>query len=148
MSRAKDIDAIRELVRRQDQAKCQRDFYGENRKQPLDEIGIERQVVTYLGDNTTVADLTKHVEALEKEANERVENERVEREAREHKQRIRRVLVAGEQLAKGERPKDPSYSDRWNAPDKEGFLFNADAYVSDCRQLAKELEPKEADAPK
>lgn len=87
-----DIDKLRDLLIRQDEAKCC--CYRGKLRAPLDPVDIERQLVTYLTAGTTIAALAKCVEAVEREAKERIKREREEYEARERKQRVLRVCEA------------------------------------------------------
>lgn len=99
-----DIDKLRELVRRQHYAKREHyDPRGFGSVSTLSAEDCERQLLTYIAQNTTVAALTKCVEAVETEARSRVKDQREKYERREEKQRIIRVCQAAAALAKDDK---------------------------------------------
>lgn len=129
-----DIDTMRDLLVRLDAAKkrCYRE-HGWGPNPPVsDALTIERQLQTYLVAETTVAALTKCVEAAEKEAAERYQREEKFHKRRHSRELARNVVRNAEYLAR-EGKLDFTYQNGYDGKP------NTALFLKDCKAVLEWL---------
>jgi hypothetical protein len=94
-----DIDKLRDLVVRQEIAKHST---FDNVWTNVDPLTVERQLQTYLAEQTSAQEMKEYVEVIEARSDERVTQEREQRKKAEAMQRLWDVLDNALALAEGE----------------------------------------------